>query len=86
MATMSRDEGIVTRAKIKFAFSLDPKTGRARDKQHPLVEFLIVRFFHWSGLSGRDYPLNAHTFAGEQLRKEFPARLTGKVVEEIHHS
>jgi hypothetical protein len=86
MGTMSRDQDIITGTKIALAFSLDPKTGRAGDEQGPLVVFLIVRFVHWRGLTGRDDPLDPHAPSREQLREELLVRLTGKVVEEIDHS
>jgi hypothetical protein len=86
METMRRDQEVVTRPKLAFAFSLDPKTGRSRDKQDPLVPFLNIRFVHWRRLASRDYPLDSYALALEQLREEFPVRLTWEVIEEIDHS
>ena len=84
MGAMSGNQDIVTRTKLAFAFSLDPETSSAEDKQYPLVPSLVVRSVRWRGLAGRDDPLDPDALPREQLRKEFLACLQGNVVEEIH--
>src|SRR5580704_516496 len=86
MGTTRGNQDIVTRPKLAFGFSLDPQTGRARDKQDPLVVFLIIGFVHRRGLASRDDPLDSHTLSPEQLRKDLLIRLRREVIEKIHHS
>jgi hypothetical protein len=57
-----------------------------RDVVDPASNSSSAPLVHWSGLSGQDDPFYPHAVPRQELSYEFLACLTGKLIEQDHHS